>query len=144
MNSISRACVQQSKLLLNSIMVKISEWLQWLHFNKTESYHNPIFCINYFTYIISILESAGHGGVHVMMIQSHESCVNHNAKSYKEINKWIEDNKGEELCQLDVTAAAVPDTHDLHQLHTERVQPLLQSEIMSVNNQIYDGWVVVV
>ena len=55
------------------------------------------------------------------MIQGHESSVNHNAKSYEEINKWIEDNKGEELCQLDVAAAAVPDAHDLHQLEAEGV-----------------------
>ena len=76
------------------------------------------------SYIISILEGAGHGGVHVMMIQSHESCVNHNAKSYKEINKWIEDNKGEKLCQFDIAAAAVPNTHDLHQLNTKLAESL--------------------
>ena len=63
-----------------------------------------------------------------MMIQGHESSVNHNAKSYEEINKWIEDNKGEELCQLDVAAAAVPDAHDLNQLEAEGVEPLLESE----------------
>ena len=62
-----------------------------------------------------------------MMIQSHESCVNHNAKSYKEINKWIEDNKREKLCQFDIAAAAVPDAHDLHQLNTELTESLLKS-----------------
>ena len=87
------------------------------------------------THIISILEGAGHGGVHVMMIQSHESCVNHNAKSYKEINKWIEDNKREELCQLDIAATAIPHAENLHQLDTERVEPLLQTEMEHVTHQ---------
>ena len=64
-----------------------------------------------------------------MMIQSHESCVNHNAKSYKEINKWIEDNKGEKLCQFDIAATAVPHTHDLHQLNTEFTESLFESGI---------------
>ncbi len=62
-----------------------------------------------------------------MMIQSHESCVNHNAKSYKEINKWIEDNKREKLCQFDIAATAVPHTHDLHQLNTELAESLFTS-----------------
>ena len=79
------------------------------------------------THIISILEGAGHGGVHVMMIQSHESCVDHNAKSYKEINKWIEDNKGEKLCQFDIASTAVPNTHDLYQLNTEFAESLFKS-----------------
>ena len=114
---------QYSKLLLNSIMVKISErWLNWsfwtFHFSKN---------ISKISYIISILEGASHGGVHVVMIQSHESCVNHNAKSYKEINKWIEDNKREKLCQFDIAATAVPHTHDLHQLNTELAESLLES-----------------
>ena len=70
-----------------------------------------------------------------MMIQSHESCVNHNAKSYKEINKWIEDNKREELCQLDIAATAIPHAENLHQLDTERVEPLLQTEKEHVTHQ---------
>ena len=67
-----------------------------------------------------------------MVIQGHESGVNHNAKSYKEINKWIEDNKRKELCQLDIAATAVPDTHHLHQLEAEGVQPFLESEMKRV------------
>ena len=50
-----------------------------------------------FTYKISIFENFGEWRIHIVMIQSHEKGVDHNAQGYKEVDERIEDDERQVL-----------------------------------------------
>ena len=74
------------------------------------------------------MKSGVHGGIHVVMVESHEGSVDDDAKGDEEVDEGVEDDDGEELCQADVAGAAVPHAHHVHALDTELTDPLFQPE----------------
>ena len=53
--------------------------------------------VTFKSYIVSILKSLIHGGVHIMMIQRHEGSVDNNAERDEEVDEGVKDNDGEKL-----------------------------------------------
>ena len=48
---------------------------------------------HFFTYKISIFENFGEWRIHIVMIQSHEKGVDHDAQGNKEVDERIEDDE---------------------------------------------------
>ena len=64
-----------------------------------------------------------------MVIQRHEQGIYDDTQRDEEVNKWVEDNHGENLGKANVEVTAVPHAHHIHALDTKLGDPLFQPKI---------------
>lgn len=65
------------------------------------------------TYVVTLLQPCFHIFVHVMMIQCHEHCVDHNAQRNEQLGERIEHQPGDALLEFQPRPAAVPNAKDV-------------------------------